>query len=205
MLPPAPQGRAPGVWRHALSLAGPARARGECSERRCVPPLRRHSPRCPLRGAQRSAGTVAMGVHRGTRQGRGRSRAAAAQPAGTGAGAERTAPHRRPVTPYCVTATTPSLWDGCGGGTAARPAQFRPGSLRPLVLQGKVRYDGIHSSTFPRYSAGGLSASGRRPPRTSSSPLSGTGAPRRRRYVDGSARSVQARPPGRPLRPPLPC
>lgn len=44
-----------------------------------MPSLRHASPRCPRRGAQRSAGTVAIGRHRGMRLSCGRSRAAAAQ------------------------------------------------------------------------------------------------------------------------------
>nr|DAS96136.1 MAG TPA: hypothetical protein [Caudoviricetes sp.] len=50
------------------------------------------SPRCPRRGAQRSAGTVAMRVHRGTRRGRGRSRAVAAAGAAGGRGQAQCGP-----------------------------------------------------------------------------------------------------------------
>ena len=54
-----------------------------------------------------------------------------------------------------------------------------------MVLQGKVRYDGIHASTFPRYSAAGL------PARQAAGGLrllqgfSDLGGPCRRRYVEG--------------------
>nr|DAN28405.1 MAG TPA: hypothetical protein [Caudoviricetes sp.] len=91
ILPPAPQGRAVGVWRHALSLAGHSSLIGRVLRAQVYAIAAHSSPRCPLRGAQRSAGTVAMRVHRGMRLKRGRSRAAAAQLAGTGASADRTA------------------------------------------------------------------------------------------------------------------
>ena len=95
---------------------------------------------------------------------------------------------RRPVPPVCVTVPTPGLWNGYGCGTASRLAQFRPGFPRPLVLQRKVRYDGIHGPTFPRYFAAGLSASGLSPLRRSPQGLSDLRARRRRRYVDVPAR-----------------
>nr|DAF52190.1 MAG TPA: hypothetical protein [Siphoviridae sp. ctq8D8] len=57
-----------------------------------------------------------------------------------------------------------------------------------MVLQRKVRYDGIHVPTFPRYFAAGLSASEHRPLRRSPQGLSDRGARRRRRYVDVPAR-----------------
>lgn len=120
---------------------------------------------------------------------RGRSRAAAAQLRWDGGkhGADRL-PRRRPIQPICVTRSTSSPANGYGCGGGPRLAQFRPGFLRPLVLQRKARYDGIHASTFPRYSAAGLSASEHRPLRRPPQGLSDRGARRRRRYVDVPAR-----------------
>lgn len=185
MLPPAPQGRAPGAWRHALSLAGPTRARGECSERRCVPSLRPDLPGARVAERSDAPGAVETGRHRGTHRERGRSRAAAARRSRDGGkqDADRL-PRRRPIPPLCVTRTTSSPANGYGCGGGPRLAQFRPGFLRPLQLQRKVRYDGIHPSTFPPYSAAGLSASEPRHLRRSTPGLSDRRARRRRRYVD---------------------
>lgn len=184
----SPQAQVGAPW-HARRQAGPHASRGECSERRCMPSLRHASPRRPRRGAQRRARRRRDREAPWHAPQRGRSRAAAAQLAGTGASADRTAfPRRRHIPPSCVTTATPSLFNGYGCGCGPRLAQFRPGFLRPLVLQRKVRYDGIHVPTFPRHSAGGRSASGLRPLRRSTQGLPGLRAMRRRRYVDVPAR-----------------
>lgn len=146
------------------------------------------SPRCPRRGAQRSAGTVAMRVHRGTRRSRGRSRAAAARLRRDGGKRRRHAEALRAIPLFCVTTATVCLRHRRTAPATACRAQFRPGSSRPLVFQGKVRYDGIHAPAFPRYSAAGLPASGPRPLRRSPQGLSDLRARRRRRYVDVPAR-----------------
>lgn len=81
----------------------------EASVRAQVYAIAAHSsPRCPLRGAQRSAGTVAMRVHRGMHLKRGRSRAAAAQRSWDGGkhGADRDR-RRRHAPPICVSTATP--------------------------------------------------------------------------------------------------
>ena len=186
--PPEPLGAGGCTLACTARRPGPAASWSECS--RGVYAIAAHSsPRCPLRGAQRSAGTVAMRVHRGMR----RSEDARAQPrpspAGTGASPRRDgiAGHR-PIPPFCVTTTTPIQRHRRTAAAAAIHAQFRPGFLRPLVLQRKVRYDGIHVTTFPRHSAAGLSASEPRPLRRSPQGLSDLRARRRRRYVDDPAR-----------------
>nr|DAU80245.1 MAG TPA: hypothetical protein [Caudoviricetes sp.] len=189
MLPPAPQGRAVGVWRHALSLAGPARARCECSERRCMPSLRHASPRRPRRGAQRRARRRRDREAPRHAPQRGRSRAAAAQLRWDGGKRRRTgigpAP---PIPPFCVTLPTPSPANGYGCGDGPRLAQFRPRFLRPLQLQRKVRYASIHRPYFSavlRHRSLSCSAATVPPrPRAVLRPR----APRRRRYVDGPYR-----------------
>lgn len=108
--------------------------------------------------------------------------------AGTGASAVRTAPRHRPIPPSCVTTATPIQRHRRTAPAAAIHAQFRPGFLRPLVLQRKVRYVYIHRPLFPRYSAEGPSASEPRPLRRSPQGLSDHRAMRRRRYVDVPAR-----------------
>ena len=183
----SPQAQVGAPW-HARSQAGLTSSRGECSESRRVPSLRHASPRRPRRGAQRRARRRRDREAPWHAPQRGRSRAAAAQPAGTGASAVRCGGRHRPVPPSCVTTATPSLFNGYGCGDGPRLAQFRPGFLRPLVLQRKVRYDGIHASTFRRYSAATPSTFGIRPLRRSPQGLSDLRARRRRWYVDVPAR-----------------
>lgn len=149
-----------------------------------MPSLRHASPRRPRRGAQRRARRRRDREAPWHAPGRGRSRAAAAQPAGTGASAVRCGGRHRPIPPSCVTTTTPSLFNGYGCGCGPQLAQFRPGFLRPPVLQRKVRYAGIHAPTFRRYSSATpldvrAAVSPIPPP-----PLSEIDATRRRRYVD---------------------
>ena len=157
------------------------------------------SPRCPRRGAQRRAGTVASGVHPGMHWPEGARARARPGGAGTGASTDRHGHARpRPVPPSCVTRSTPSLWDGYGSGTGARLAQFRPGFLTPLVLQRKVRYVYIHRPAFPLDSATALSAP--RPPLPVRTPqlLAGCGASWWWRCVDAFGRIGTGPPPGAP-------
>ena len=74
----SPRAQVGAPW-HARSQAGPARARGECSERRCMPSLRHASPRRPRRGAQRRARRRRDREAPWHAPERGRSRAAAAR------------------------------------------------------------------------------------------------------------------------------
>ena len=203
------------------------RARGlmeRVSERRCMPSLRHASPRRPRRGAQRSAGAVAIGRHRGMRRGEG----ARAQPRPTGRplgrsdGGKHRADRRRerdrsrgPVPPFCVTLSTPGLWTGGGTGARARLTQFRPRFLRPLQLQRKVRYDGIHHPYFSAVSRHRRPSppAAAAPPPSSAVSRSATGAPaavgrRPRRIGTGPppapVRARRGPRAGRPSRPPHP-
>ena len=157
---------------------------------RCVT----HLPGARVAERSDALGAVEIGRHRGMRPSCGRSRAAAARLRRDGGKQDEDRSHARPIPPYCVTRSTSSPANGYGCGYGPRLAQFRPGFLRPLQLQRKVRYDGIHPSTFRRYSAAGLSASERRPPRRSPQGLSDLRARRRRRYVDVPARIGTASP-----------
>lgn len=80
ILPSAPQGRSVGVWRHALSLAGPCASWGECSERRCMPSLRHDRPgaraaeRSGALAPSRSGGTGACAAARTLARSRGPAR-----------------------------------------------------------------------------------------------------------------------------------
>lgn len=153
-----------------------------------MPSLRHASPRRPRRGAQRRARRRRDREAPWHAPGRGRSRAAAAQLRWDGGkhGADRL-PRHRPVPPLCVTRTTPSPANGYGCGDGPRLAQFRPGFLRPLQLQRKVRYDGIHRPYFSAVFRG-------RPPDLRAFPArGGSGAvlhPRRDRRA-----AVRRRPP----------
>lgn len=110
-------------------------------------------------GAQRRPGAVAAGVHRVMRL-CGGARARARPPAAPVDGGEHRADRiGRPtdpvlhIPPDCVTRATPCHGIGIGARHIRRPALFRPGFLRPLGLQRKVRYDGIHRQIFRWYSA----------------------------------------------------
>ena len=154
-----------------------------------MPSLRHASPRRPRRGAQRRAGAVETGRHRGMR----RSEDARAQPrpSSLGRGQARCGPpsdRHRPIPPFCVTTVTPSPANGYGCGDGPRLAQFRPGFLRPLQLQRKVRYDGIHGPYFSAVFRGWSPGARARPPRRLPQRFSAVGASRGRRYVGIPAR-----------------
>jgi len=108
-------------------------------------------------------------------------------------GPARTARHR-PIPPFCVTTATASLWVRHRRTAGPIHAQFRPGFLRPLGLQRKVRYVYIHRPTFPRHS---VAAARPRLPHLSDripSWLSGRGGLPTPRYVGVRGRICTARP-----------
>lgn len=142
------------------------------------------SPRCPLRGAQRSAGTVATRVHRGMHLKRGRSRAAAAQLRWDGGkqDADRL-PLHRPIPPFCVTTATPSLRHRhrrTASTTACLiPSRFSPtvaiATKSPLCRHTRPDFSAVFRGHPLRLRAAA--------PRVSPSLLSGIDATRLRRYV----------------------
>lgn len=98
----------------------------------------------------------------------------------------------------CVTTATVCLRHRRTAPATACRAQFRPGSSRPLVFQGKVRYAGIHSPTFPRHFLGrSLGPSGRPRPAPAVAvirPRRPLPAAVRRRSLPDRYRSVPRRP-----------
>lgn len=171
---------------------GPTVVWGECSRRVYAMAAHRLAQTAPPRsGAERAV--VARGVHPGMHAAEGARARARPGSAGTGASTDRHARHR-PIPPFCVTTATASLWVRHRRAASARPAQFRPRFLRPLVLQRKVRYVYIHPPTFPRYSS---HRSSTRPPHLSDrapSRLSGRDGLPTPRYVDVRQRIGTARP-----------
>nr|DAY11710.1 MAG TPA: hypothetical protein [Caudoviricetes sp.] len=104
----------------------------------------------------------------------------------------------RAVPLSCVTTATVCLRHRRTAPATACRAQFRPGSSRPLVFQGKVRYDGIHSPTFPRYSAATLPAPQAARGLRLLQRLPDLDGPCRRRYVEGPYPTGTGPPPDGP-------
>lgn len=133
----------------------------------------RSSPRCPRRGAQRSAGTVAMRVHRVMRRepapARGRGRLPRSR---TGAGTVRTGTHAIALSRHFV---WPSPQHAYGVRQRQRRRHAVPSSVPVFCDRCNCNEKSVMTAytapTFPRYCAIGLSAARPRPSHTGPAPF----------------------------------